>query len=313
MSEFGTIITAIISSLSVSLGGAWWLGRTMISHRLSKDLEDYKSERKRDLNQESLKLSGTVKKEVESYLGEQSATREYELEAKKRLYKALGPLRFQLLLACRDIAHRIEGHGSGKAYEMSSSNFYGRNTIYRILKPLAISELIESQVAYTDFSVDGSALDSLLFKKSCSLAFAGAEVSCNHPDIDWSNQSEHLFFDTLTEAASVLIFKEESTLRTLTFYEFNAQYDDLISNSGLLTISRIIEGFTMSSKPLFWLRLVSFGHICREFIGSAGKNLRFEYTHYNITGLIEKTEDDYILSRIDEFKKAVKKSVKTQL
>lgn len=313
MTDFSTILTAILSSLGVSLGGAWWLGRAMISNRLSKDFEDYKSQWKRDLNQESLKLSGTIRKEVEGYIGEQSARREYELEAKKRLYQAIGPLRFQLLLACRDIAHRIEGHGLRKAYEMSSSHFYGRNTIYRILKPLAISELIESQVAYTDFSVDESALDSLLFKKSCSLAFAGGEVLCNHPDIDWSNQTEHLFFDTLTEAASVLICKEESTIRILTFHEFNDQYDDLISNSGLLAISRIIDGFTMRSKPLFWLRLVSFGHICREFLGSAGKDLRFEYSHFNLTGLIKKTEDDYILSRVNEFKKAAKRSVKTQL
>lgn len=313
MSEFVTILTAILSSLGFSLGGVWWFGRAMVSHRLSKDLIDYKSQWKKDLNQESQKLSGTIKKEVESYLGEQSARREYELEAKKRLYQAIGPLRFQLLLACRDIAYRIEGHGLGKAYEMSSSNFYGRNTIYRILKPLAISELIEGQLAYTDFSVDESALDSLLFKKSCSLAFADGEVLCNHPNIDWSNQNEHLFFDTLAEASSVLICKEESSFRILTFHEFNDQYDDLISNPGLQSISSIIEGFTMSSKPLFWLRLVSFGHICREFLGVVGKDLKFEYSHFNLTALIEKTEDDYILSRLDEFKKAVKESVKTQL
>ena len=313
MSDFGTILTAILSSLGVSLGGAWWLGKTLITHRLSKDLADYEAQWKRDLNQESLNLSGAVKKEVENYLGEQSARREYELEAKKRLYQAIGPLRFQLLLACRDIAHRVEGHGLRKAYDMSSSHFYGRNTIYRLLKPLAISELIEGQVAYTDFSVDESALDALLFKKSCSLAFTGSEVLCNHPDIDWNNQSQHLFFDTLTEAASVLIHKEQSTYRILTFHEFNDQYDALLSNSGLLAISRIIDGFTMSSKPLFWLRLVSFGHICREFLGSAGRDLRFEYSHFNLNGLIEKTEDDYVLSRVDEFEKAIKNAIKTQL
>jgi len=313
MTEIETIVAAVVSSLGVSLGGAWWLGKSLISHRLSKGLEDHKSQWKKELTEESIKLSGSIKRAVDNYLGEQAARREYELEAKKRLYQAIGPLRFQLLLACRDIAHRVEGHGLRKAYDMSSSQFYGRNTIYRILKPLAICELIESQVAYADFSVDESALDALLFKKSCSLAFAGGGVLFNHPDVDWSGQKQHLFFDTLTEAASVLISQKNNEVNVISFHEFNDKYDQLISNTGLLALSRIIDGFTMSSKPLFWLRLVSFGHICREFLGTAGKDLKFEYSHFSIETLIKKTEDDYILSNIKEFKKAIKQSVKEQL
>lgn len=59
-----------------------------------------------ELDKETLERSATVRREVESYLGEQSAHREYVLEAKKQLYHSIGPLRFQLLLACRDAAHR---------------------------------------------------------------------------------------------------------------------------------------------------------------------------------------------------------------
>ncbi len=229
------------------------------------------------------------------------------------MYQAIGPLRFQLLLACRDIAHRIEGHGLRKAYNMSSSQFYGRNTIYRILKPLTICELIENQVAYADFSVDETPLDALLFKKSCSLAFSGGDVLLDHPDIDWSGQKQHLFFDTITEASSVLISQKNNEVTVMSFHEFNDKYDQLISNSGLLALSRIIDGFSMSSKPLFWLRLISFGHICREFLGAAGKDLKFEYFHFNIEALVNKTEDDYILSNLKEYKKAINQSVKEQL
>ena len=313
MSEIETIITAIVSSLGVSLGGAWWLGRLLVSHRLNKDLEDYKSQWMKELNEEKLRLSGSIKREVENYLGEKSAQREYELEAKKRLYQSIGPLRFQLLLACRDTAHRIEGHGLRKSYDMSSSNFYGRSTMYRILKPLVICELIESQVAYADFSVDESALDALLFKKSCGLVLSGGEILSNHPDIDWSSQKQHLFFDTLREAASVLISKSESGEKIITFHEFDAAYDELISNYGLVTLSEIINDFTMKSKPLFWMRLLSYGYICREFLGTAGNHLKFEYSPFDIEGLILRTEDDYILANKTKFEVAVKQSVKKLL
>jgi hypothetical protein len=313
LTELETIFTAVVSSVGLSLGGAWWLGKSLVSHKFTKDLEDYKSEWERELSEESIKLSGSIKKEVESYLGDQSARRVYQLEAKKRLYNAIGPLRFQLLLACRDIAYRIEGHGLRKSYDMSSAQFYGRNTIYRILKPLAICELIESQVAYADFSVDESAIDALLFKKSCSLALSGGEVLCKHPDIDWNGQKQHLFFDTLPEVASVLIFNEDGEEKILSFHEFNDKYDQLISSDGLLAFSKILDGFTMDSKPLFWIRLISFGHICREFLGTAGKDLKFEYSHYSIESLITKTMDDYILSNMKSYKSAIKNSVKEKL
>ncbi|MGZ4991142.1 MAG: hypothetical protein ACXV8S_10285 [Methylobacter sp.] len=313
MNELATIATAVTSSVGLSLGGAWWLGKAIVSHRLAKDLEDYKARWESELTEESIKLSGSIKKEVDNYLGEQSARREYELEAKKRLYQAIGPLRFQLLLACRDVAHRIEGHGLRKAYDMNPSYFYGRNTIYRILKPLAICELIEEQVAYADFAVDESALDALLFKKSCSLAFSGSEVLCKHPEIDWSSQKQHLFFDTLTEAALALVSKEGGNIRILSFHEFKNQYDQLTSNSGLQDLVKIFDGFTMDSKPLFWLRLVSYGHNCREFVGTAGKDLKFEYSHFNIEALIRKSNDKYVLSNIKDYKSAIIKSVKREL
>ena len=41
---------------------------------------------------------GEVRKEVETYLGEKSAEREYILEARKNLYHTIGPLRFQLVI-----------------------------------------------------------------------------------------------------------------------------------------------------------------------------------------------------------------------
>ena len=182
--DIPTIVTSVVSSLGVSAAGAWWLSKALVSHRLAKDLEDYKSEWKRELEQEKLEIAGAIKERVDTVLADRAADREYELEAKKRLYQLIGPLKFQLLLACRDAAHRVEGHGLRVAYDTSIKGYYGINTIHRILRPVAIAELIEQQVAFADFAVDESAIKLLCFKKSVTQAITGGAVICDHPNVD---------------------------------------------------------------------------------------------------------------------------------
>jgi hypothetical protein len=312
--DIATIATSVVSSLGVSAAGAWWLSKALVSHRLAKDLENYKSKWQRELEREKLEIAGRVKERVDSLLGDRAAEREYALEAKKRLYQLIGPLKFQLLIACRDAAHRIEGHGLKAAYDMSVGGYYGVNTIHRILRPLAISELIEQQVAYADFAVDESAIGLLRFKKSATLAFTGGDVMRDHPNVDWNQQSEHLFYATLSEAAHALIATDANgAKRVIEYHEFATLFASNHNNQGLSTLARIIDQFTMKSKPLFWVRLVAFGHNCREYVGTAGAGLDFEYRRYNLRALLERSEDEYILANLDAFKTAVESSILQKL
>ena len=201
--DISTVVTSLISSLGVSITGAWWLSKTLVSHRLAKTLETYKSELQRQHEAEKLEIEGQIKERVEGLLGDRSAEREYTLEAKKRLYHFIGPLKFQLLIACSDAARRIESHGLVSEYNLSVDGYYGTNTIYRILRPLAVSELIEQQIAYADFSVDDSAIGLLRFKHSANWALTGGNVVGRHPNVDWNRQTEHLFFDTLSWTLSI--------------------------------------------------------------------------------------------------------------
>ncbi len=306
-----TILTSVSSSLGVSATAAWWLSKTLISHRLEKEMEDYKSEWSRELQRERLEMEGKVRERVETILGERAAEREYLLEARKRLYLAIGPLKFQLLIACRDIAKRIEGHGFKAAYSMKLSGYYGSNTLYRLLRPLAIAELIERQITCADFAVEESALDLLRFKKSAFHALTGGSLMCNHPQVDWKRQSQHVFYDTLTEAANALIASSPDGNNRVLRYEEFCEMD--FGHHGLASLAVIVDDFTIKSKPLFWVRLIAVGHICREFLGKTGTALGFEYRSYNIQGLLTCSEDAYILENIDAFKNAVKDAVLEKL
>jgi hypothetical protein len=43
--------------------------------------------------------------------------------------------------------------GGREAYDLELDGYFGRNTIFRLLHPLAILELIERQLAYSDFAI----------------------------------------------------------------------------------------------------------------------------------------------------------------
>lgn len=114
--DIATLIAALTSSLGVSAATATWLTRTLIGHRLKKDFESFKSDLDRERAKEKASVEGTVRQQVETVLGELAAQRQYILDARKRLYTAIGPLRFQLLMACRDLAGRVQAGTTTPSY-----------------------------------------------------------------------------------------------------------------------------------------------------------------------------------------------------
>jgi len=304
-----TVATSLISSLGVSLAGAWWLSKALVSHRLQKALESYKSELQLQHDREKLEIEGQIQERVECLLGDRAAEREYMLEAKKRLYYLIGPLKFQLLIACSDAARRIESHGLVAEYKLSLDGYYGISTIYRILRPLAVSELIEQQIAYADFSVDDSSISLLRFKHSATRTLNDDNVIGCHPNVNWNQQTEHLFFDTISEAAHALITVDNNgSKRVIEYYEFKKHFISDHNNNGLNVLAKIIEKFTIKSKPLFWLRLVAFGYNCREYVGTEGVNLDFDYKRYDIRALLERSGDPYIINNLNNYETLVKNS-----
>ena len=64
---------SVASSICVSTAGAWWLSRTLIGHRLKKDLERYKSARQQEIDAARVQLEGNVRSQVESLLAAQAS------------------------------------------------------------------------------------------------------------------------------------------------------------------------------------------------------------------------------------------------
>jgi len=296
--DLATVFTAVTSSLGVSAATAAWLSRNLITHRLQKDLEAFKA----DLDVEKAAVEGRVRQQVEATLGELASERQYVFEARKRLYTAIGPLRFQLLMACRDLAGRIKAQGLSRSYKTNIDGHYGRSSLFRILRPLCLAELVERQIAYADFSVDAGAVDLLRFKKNAFAVFSGGSLVEGHPKAKWNNQEDHVFYDCLSRCANMVIVREDNGQeRCMRFHEFEALFLNQHAEDKFAPFPNIFQDMTPEAKPLFWLRLVAYGYLCNDFINTTGKAVGFEFRDYPVSELLAVTKDSVICGNLSEY------------
>jgi hypothetical protein len=300
--DVATVVAALTSSLGLSAATAAWLSRTIISQRLTKDLEFFKSELERGREREAATIEGRVRQQVDTALGEIAAEREYASEAKKRLYTAIGPLRFQLLLACRDLAGRIQS-ATVNDYSFNLNRYYGRSTLFRILRPLALGELIERQVAYADFSVDSGAIELLRFKKNAFAAFSGDSILKGHKSLNWNNQVQHVFFDYLSSCTNAMIIRDGDApqQRAMRFHEFEELAKSREGYEVFDPFPSILQDLTPQGKPLFWTRLIAYGYLCNNLINILGTPIGFEKRTYPVENLLAATKDPTISAAIQEY------------
>ena len=275
--------------------GIWWIGKTWVSHRFDRNLELAKAE-----------WEGEIKQRVEEYLGDRSAQREYELEGRKRLYRSIGPLRFQLVLAARDAAKHIKIFGlGGHKYSLEYTNYYGRSTLFRLIRPLALVELIEREITYADFSIDRDAIDLLCFKRRAYSTLSGAGTILHHPNADWDYQSQHVFFHSLnTIANSVLVSDEESEPRPLLFHEFEEFLEKEENVDKLHPLPGILGNFDINNTPLFWTRLICYGYLCASLVNIHGVKIGFDKIEFPHKKFISEIRDDFLRERSEDVLKS---------
>jgi len=286
MTDWLTVVSSIASSVGVTAVSAWWLGRAWITHKLNSELE---------------KRKGTIKKEVETELADNAAQRSYEFSAKQRLYTAIGPLKFQLLIACRDLFKHVNTYGiEGVQYSLEPTNYYGKSTLFRIVIPLVIVELIERHIAIADFSVDPEAVELLRFKKAAYRAYKSDEVILQHPDACWDEQHQHLFHHTISKMIEAMIVSDPVMgNRALYFQEF----EELLSNEdrieSIAPLILIIKDFSINKKPIFWVRLVFLAYICSRLIDKLGFKIGFQQVVLDTRKLLALSNDKYIKKNIE--------------
>lgn len=304
-----------------SVSAAQYLSKKLLDHRLSKDLKkfdelisnrlaDHKADLDQRVNAAKAEREASLRRDVEVYLGERSAERTYEAEARRRLYQAVGPLRFQLLIAAAELSNRVARIGDGKyEYDMSIRGYFGQSTAYRLLRVLAICELIERQIAIADFAVDPAMRALLKFKMNAFLSLSSHRVSLGHSLEDWSRQAQHVFYDVIAIVASNLIIQDGPGIpsRVIRFDEFVALTKSEELTAKIDPFPRLISNFTPKSKPLFWLRLLALSQLCLGLLDAQGRSLPFEVEDTDLNAMLDRAEDSQIKDGREKYLDALRK------
>ncbi len=285
----------ILTSTATS-GLLIWLFKHYIERKFSRRIQ-----------KEKIELEGALKKEVEAYLGEVAAERKFKYEARKRIYKLISPLNFQISIACKDISGRIFRYGTKASYSLNAKKYYGQSTMYRLLKPLALLEIAEKNISFFDFSVDPTAINLLKLRMSLLRVLSSSSLVFNHPAADWSDEIEHIFFDNISKAARKLIRKEGELDIVMSFDEFQDSIELPDFQIKLNSFINIFNNFTIEKKPLFWIRFIAFGYVCSEYSKVCAQKIGLKVEDYDIYSLLKASKDSYIIDNSQDFEITIKK------
>lgn len=191
-------------------------------------------------------------------------------------------------------------------WDMNPGEHYVRSFIYRMLRPLAVSQLIERQMAFADFSVDPDAIALLRFNSAAIRMLSGDAILLGHPKADWATQTQHLFRDNLTVAAARLIAEGETGPVVIEYGRFRREVadpraDDALAHLGLI-FSRCRSDLT--ENPLFWLRLVGYAYACNQLLATQGASVGFEVPALPAAQLLSSVNDEFIVTRVPEYLQA---------
>lgn len=282
--------------VSVKLAGH--LADKLISSRIARNAADHAANLNLAVNAAKAEIEARFKQEVELKLGDAAADRMYHSEARRRLYQAVGPLRYQLLVAAAEWTNRVVRIGDidASTYDMSINGHFLRSTAYRFLRLLAVAELIERQIAFADFAVDPDMRILLKFKRQLGQCFSSSDVSLKHPQEDWQHQRQHVFSDTLSSLAAQMVVTDSAMgiERVARFDEFQVMLDDKQRAKGLHPIPDLMIGFTPASKPILWLRVLALSQLCTGLLETQGRDLGIEVQAVDLKLMLGLTGDQAI-------------------
>ncbi len=297
-----TLVLSLFGSAGVAAGAARWFAQSAVEHAFAVRLADHESELSKALarNQAALdkqvdeartRLEYELRGSTELMLGEEAAERSYRFDARKRLYTAVGPLRFQLIQAAVQLRSRIGSFGRDITYDTRLSSYFGRSLLFRIGQVLALTELIERQIAYADFTVDPGMVSLLRFRSQVMRALSSGEVSLGHKDEDWSQQSQHIFRDQLPILAVSMVWgKEGQPSRVIRFDEFVYTLDTGNGNY-MQPLARLIDGFQPHTRPILWLRMLALAEACGGLLDQDAAAIAIEPPVLDLPALLALSRD----------------------
>ncbi len=226
-------------------------------------------------------------KRFEDELGERraerDARREYEFEARKRLYEALEPLLFQMIELAENAWGRIiglartakAGNLSPGASWLGHESYYYISTMHALMAPVACARLLQSRLTLVDLGVDSSVAGQYAIAKRVYASFNDDfALAQQAPAISYdpSNRSERrqgIYAGWLETAADLLIdVSGAGVYRIRSFGEFDNEYTERKStiHAHFIKLQYLFFEFHPRLCPVLWRVLIMQAMLYRALL-----------------------------------------------
>ncbi len=252
----------------------------------------------------------SVKADLAEKLAEKNARRDYEYEARKRLYQQYEPLLFQLVELSESALRRIIGfarsasqgnlgpdHTGWLAPNDYYYDYYMASTMYRLLAPLAVIKLIQRLLTLVDLTVDPHIHHQYLLAKWLYMSFTedftlARIVPCldyephheewrekqkTEPEKYWRQGIFAGVLDTAVEA--LLVHDPNGSMRCMSFGEFESTYKTAQEHNAFDAFIELFKNFHPKTRPVLWRVLVTQAYIYKALLRARETKLTHTNTH----------------------------------
>jgi hypothetical protein len=305
----GSILAALISVVVAVI--------TQLSNRKTqRELKDLELNN----NEKLAKLNAALGKRK----SEDDARRDYDYEARKRLYRECEPLLFRLAEGSENALHRIfslartarDGDLEQDRSWLNGPGYYMASTIYNLMVPIVIFRLLQNRLTLVDLTVDRRISNQYLTAKLLYITFtedfvlsrfepelhyqpfvaAWEKMRAEQPTRYWR---QGLTLGRLDAAIDGMIHRSpDNTERCITFGEFEPSfYKDLTENGVESCFAPFIDVFSYfhpARRPILWRILVVQAHLHAR--------LMRQFVHHGATGFLTSIPNDFSgndLARLD--------------
>jgi hypothetical protein len=267
-----TVLTSVIAAVA-SLCGA--LITAVLGQRIKRGNDEHLEQ---------------VKAELSESQAERKAQRDYRYDAIKRLYTDLQPLLFQLSELCDSAYQHTRGLartarngdlGAGPESWLVSDEYYLLSTVYRLLVPVAVVQLMQRRLTFVDLSVNEELREQYRFARALVRTWnSGFDIAGKKPELTYKPHDreaparvvgqpdvyglQHLYAGQVDRIATCLVISEaDGRLRQLTYGEFEDLYKKGTAQESAAPAVELFRAFHPRTSPVLWRMLVVQSHLHR--------------------------------------------------
>jgi hypothetical protein len=243
--------------------------RARLQGQLAADAEHIRSRHQQELERYRQQLTDST--------NVATARRDYEYEARKRLYTEVEPLLFRLHESLEEAHYRVRsltrtakaGHlGNGRDSWLRSDGYYLRSTIYKLILPVAHFRLMQRRVTFVDLNLDDSiGLRYKLMKIYVRSFTDDFEFARYPPALDYDPNAsgetsrpqprQALVLGDLENIADLLIVGSDGNARAMLFGEFESLLDRTPLDESLSELVTMFLRFSPQERPVLARLLVA--------------------------------------------------------